>query len=135
MLNEVTLIGNLGNDPEVVELASGKIIANLNLATTEKKYNQKSNKYNSYTEWHKITVFDQNAIFSRKLKKGFMIYVKGKLQTRNWIDSNKNRRTATEVVGFNLKNLTHVTTQEYIKTKSQQDSNNIQDVVGSDDVT
>ncbi len=134
MLNEVTLIGNLGNDPEIIELSSGKIIANLNLATTEKKYNQKTNKYNSYTEWHKITVFDQNAIFSRKLKKGFMIYVKGKLQTRNWIDSNKNRRTATEIVGFNLKNLTHATTQKYIEAKNNQELRN-NNMVSDTDVT
>ena len=122
MVNKVQLIGNLGKDPETVELKSGKLITNLNLATTEKKFNKLTNSYDNYTEWHKIVVFDQNAMFAKQLKKGYMVYIEGRLQTRNWIDKQGNKRYTTEVCGFILKNLTHKTTQEYIDVKKDSDA-------------
>jgi len=117
MINKVTLIGNLGKDPEIVELKSDQILANLIVATTQKKYNQTSNKHEYYTEWHKVVVFKQNASFAKTLKKGYLVYIEGRLQTRNWIDKNNNKRYSTEVCGNILKNLTHRTTQEYIEQK------------------
>ncbi len=123
MVNKVTLIGNLGKDPEIVKLPSGQTISNLTIATTQKKYIQTLNKYEYYTEWHKIVVFKQNASFAKTLKKGYLIYVEGRLQTRNWIDKDGNKRNTTEICGNILKNLTHKTTRNYISEKDTEDEN------------
>lgn len=92
-LNKVTLIGNLGADPEVRFTGTGQPVANFNIATTEKW--QSGEK----TEWHRVVVFGKQAETCKTyLTKGRQIYVEGRLQTRQWDDKNGNKRYTTEVI-------------------------------------
>lgn len=98
MFNQVTLIGNLGADPEVRRTNSGDPIANLRVATTERWKNQ-SGERQERTEWHTVSVFGPLAeIVERYLSKGSKVHVSGQLRTRKWQDRDGNDRFTTEVV-------------------------------------
>lgn len=101
-INKVILIGNLGKDPEVRRLDSGTAVANFPLATTE-VFKDKNGQKVEQTEWHNIVLWRGQAEFAEKnLKKGYTVYVEGKLRTRSWEDKEKNKRYATEVVADNI---------------------------------
>ena len=104
-LNEVTLIGNLGQDPEVRSFQNGGRVANLRIATTERW--KKDGEQQERTEWHTVAVFSDGlvGVVERFLRKGSKVLVKGKLQTRKWQDQSGNDRYSTEVVlqGFDSK--------------------------------
>ncbi len=121
MINKVTIIGNLGKDAEIVKLKNNSTVANLHLATTESRKNHETGKRKNHTEWHKVVAFGKNAHFSKTLKKGFLVYVDGRLQTRYWIDKQNNNRQTTEIYAKTLINMTHKTTQEMIQ-KNQNDT-------------
>jgi single-strand DNA-binding protein len=97
-LNKVTLMGNLGADPEVRYLPNGDAVANLRLATTE-KYKDKSGTKQEKTEWHRIVMYRGLAELANKwLKKGSSIYLEGKLTTRKWSDKAGVEHYTTEIV-------------------------------------
>lgn len=99
MVNKVTLIGNLGRDPEIRRLESGTAVAKFSIATSE-NYKDKSGEWQSQTEWHDVVVWRTMAERAeRDLKKGSMIYLEGKLTHRKWEDKEGNPRKTTEVVG------------------------------------
>ena len=103
MVNEVTLIGNLGQDPEVKHLESGAVVANFSLATSSNKKN-KAGEWEKNTEWHNIVLWSFAAQTAEKhLKKGMLVYINGKLATRKWQDKNGNNQYRTEVIGNTLK--------------------------------
>lgn len=98
MVNKVTLIGNLGRDPEVRRLESGAAVASFSIATSE-NYQDKEGNWQSQTEWHNIVAWRNRAEQAEKiLKKGSMVYVEGKLTTRKFTDQNNVERYRTEVV-------------------------------------
>jgi len=98
-MNRVTLIGNLGKDPEVRHFDNGTTKVSFSLATSE-RYQDKDNNWQETTEWHDIILWRNQAELALKiLKKGMPIFLEGKLTHRTWQDAEgKNRRT-TEVVG------------------------------------
>lgn len=97
MVNKVTLIGRLGKDPEVRTLESGTNIAKLSLATDE-SYKDKSGEWQTITEWHNVIMWRDMAERAEKmLKKGYLVYVEGKLTNRSWQDENGNTKYITEV--------------------------------------
>ena len=99
MVNRVILIGNLGRDPEVRHLESGASVAQFSIATTE-NYKDRAGEWQEQTEWHEIVVW--RALAERaeaQLKKGYRIYLEGKLTHRSWQDQDGNNRKTTEVVG------------------------------------
>jgi len=97
MVNKVTLIGRLGKDPEVRTLESGTNIAKLALATDE-SYKDKSGEWQTITEWHNIIMWRDMAERAEKmLKKGYLVYIEGKLTNRSWEDENGNKKYVTEV--------------------------------------
>ncbi|MEO1266815.1 MAG: single-stranded DNA-binding protein [Myxococcota bacterium] len=97
-LNKVTLIGNLGRDPELRYTGSGQAVANFTLATNE-RWMDKDNNPQERTEWHRIVVWGKQAETCEKyLSKGRQVYCEGRLQTREWEDDNKNKRYTTEIV-------------------------------------
>lgn len=101
-VNRVTLIGNLGKDPEIQHLEGNIAVAKFPLATTE-TFKDKSGQMISQTEWHTVVLWRGLAeLAQRYLHKGSLVYIEGRLRTRNWEDKDKNRRFATEVVGDNL---------------------------------
>jgi single-strand DNA-binding protein len=98
----VTLIGNLGKDPEIQYLEGNIAVAKFPLATTE-SFKDKTGPMISQTEWHTVVLWRGLAeLAQRYLHKGSLVYIEGRLRTRNWEDKEKNKRFATEIVGDNL---------------------------------
>jgi single-strand DNA-binding protein len=105
MLNKVHLIGSLGQDPEIIHTQTGKTIAKLSLATSE-RYKDKSGEVKTVTQWHRIQLWDGLAGIAEKyLKKGARVYLEGKIQYQNYEDKEGIKRTATDIVGQSLQML------------------------------
>ena len=105
MVNKVTLIGNLGRDPEVRRLENGVAVAKLNLATNE-NYRDSNGEWQTQTEWHSVVLWRYLAERAEQnLKKGSLVYIEGKLTTRKWQDKDGNDRYTTEVVANSMKSL------------------------------
>ncbi len=103
MINRVTLVGNLGADPELKYTPGGQAVATLRLATTE-KWNDKQGQAQERTEWHRVVVWGRSAETIQKyLKKGSQVYIEGKLQTRSWDDKDGTKKYMTEIVGQTVK--------------------------------
>jgi single-strand DNA-binding protein len=101
-VNKVILVGRLGKDPDVRYTPSGDAVADLSLATSE-KFKGKEGDYTEKTEWHKCIVWRNTAEFAKQyLKKGQLLYVEGKLQTRKWQDKNGTNHYSTEIQVANL---------------------------------
>src|ERR1700681_3505017 len=102
-VNKVTLLGNLGKDPEVKYTPQGTAVAKLALATNE-RYKDKEGQWQDRTEWHNVVLWQRLAeIAGEYLKKGSKVYIEGKLQTRSWEDKQTNqKRYMTEVVANDL---------------------------------
>jgi len=98
-LNKVFLIGRLGKDPEIRFSGDGNAIANFSIATNETWKNKEGNQQEK-TDWHNIVVFGASAekYIQPYVKKGTLVSVEGKLQTRDWEDKDGNKRYTTEVV-------------------------------------
>ncbi|KAF2332092.1 single-stranded DNA-binding protein [Flavobacterium nitrogenifigens] len=96
--NKVQLIGNVGNEPEIKTLESGRKVAHLTIATNEIYRNDKGEKVEQ-TEWHRITAWGKTAeIIEKYVVKGKEIAVEGKLTHRSYDDKNGEKRYITEVV-------------------------------------
>ncbi len=103
MLNKVTLIGNLGADPEVRFMPSGGSVANISLATTRRWKDKQTGERKEATEWHRVIFFNRLAeIAGEYLKKGSQIYVEGRLQTRKWQGQDGQDRYTTEILAQEL---------------------------------
>ena len=102
-LNKVTLIGNLGKDPELSYTPSGVAVAKFSVATGERWKDQEGN-LQEHTEWHNIVAWRKLAeICGQYLKKGSKVYLEGKLQTRSWDDKNTGvKRYSTEIIADDL---------------------------------
>lgn len=97
-VNKVILIGRLGKDPETRYMPNGEAVTNATLATSE-NWKDKSGVKQEKTEWHNLTFYRKLAeIAGEYLKKGSMIYVEGKLQTRKWQDKEGKDRYTTDIV-------------------------------------
>jgi single-strand DNA-binding protein len=100
-VNKVILIGNVGKDPDVKYLDGGVAVARFSLATTE-SYKNKEGKKVDQTEWHNITVWRGLAEVAEKyVRKGMMLYVEGKIRTRQYGEEN-NKKWYTEIVVDNF---------------------------------
>lgn len=99
-LNKVTLIGNLGQDPEVRSMQSGDKIVNMSIATAETWKDKTTGEKKERTQWHRIVIFNQGlaSIAERYLKKGSKVYIEGQLETRKWTDKDGQDKYSTEVV-------------------------------------
>jgi len=96
--NKVQLIGNLGQDPEIINLKDGKQLAKFSLATQDRYKNAQGEQVTD-TQWHRVVAFNGTAsIIAQYVKKGNKIGVEGKLVTRAWDDKDGNKRYTTEVV-------------------------------------
>ena len=100
MLNKVTLIGNLGKDPEIKLTQDGRELANFSIATTESWKDKNTGEKKTKTEWHNVVVFNQGlvGIVKSYVKKGSKLYVEGQLQTRKWTDNNGVDKYITEII-------------------------------------
>ncbi|MEI2741747.1 MAG: single-stranded DNA-binding protein [Candidatus Competibacter sp.] len=105
-VNKVILIGNLGKDPEVRYMPSGRAVANVTLATSESWKDKNSGEKQERTEWHNVVFYSPLAeIAGQYLRKGSSVFVEGRLQTRKWQDKNGQDRYTTEIVANEMKML------------------------------
>lgn len=96
--NKVQLIGNLGNEPEVITLESGKKLAKFSLATNESYRNSEGEKITN-TEWHNLIAWGKIAdVVEKYLKKGNEVMVEGKLTSRSYETKEGEKRYITEIV-------------------------------------
>jgi single-strand DNA-binding protein len=103
MLNRVTLIGNLGKDPEVRRLENGAVVAKFSLATNE-YYRDKSEQLQQATEWHDVVCWRALAEQAeRALKKGRLVYIEGKLTHREYTTQDGQKRYITEILASAIK--------------------------------
>ena len=96
--NRVQLIGNLGNNPEMITLESGKKIAKFSIATNESYKNSQGEKVTD-TQWHNVVAWNKTAeIIERYLEKGTEVAIEGKLTSRSYETKEGEKRYITEVV-------------------------------------
>lgn len=101
-VNKVIIIGHVGDDPEIRYTPSGTGVTNLSVATNETIKDGKGGT-KELTEWHRVVLWAGQAEFaSNYVKKGQLVYIEGRLQTRNWEDRNKIERWSTEIVASNI---------------------------------
>ena len=100
-VNKVTLVGNLGRDPEVKAMQNGDKIVQLSIATSDRWKDKSSGEQRERTEWHRVVIFNDalGKIAEQFLKKGSTVYLEGQLQTRKWTDQQSGQeKYTTEVV-------------------------------------
>ena len=99
MLNKVTLIGNLGADPEVRYMPSGGAVTTIRLATTRRWKDKQSGEKKESTEWHRVVFFNRLAeVAGEYLKKGSQVYIEGHLRTQKWQAQDGQDRYTTEIL-------------------------------------
>ena len=99
-VNKVTLIGRLGNDPQIATMNSGDKVVNLSIATSERWKDRATGEPREKTEWHRVVIFNENLVrvAEQYLRKGSMVYIEGQLQTRKWTDQSGVEKYTTEIV-------------------------------------
>ncbi|MDA0938897.1 MAG: single-stranded DNA-binding protein [Proteobacteria bacterium] len=99
-LNKVSLIGNVGKDPDIRSTQDGREVVTFSLATSESWRDKITGERREKTEWHRIVVFSPHliTIIKNHLHKGSKVYIEGSLQTRKWSDQSGIEKYTTEVV-------------------------------------
>jgi single-strand DNA-binding protein len=104
-VNKVTLLGNVGADPDVRRTQAGAPVVSFTLATGESWRDKATGERKERTEWHRVVIFAEGLakVAEQYVKKGGRLYVEGELRTRKWTDKDGIERYSTEVVlqGFN----------------------------------
>jgi len=101
-LNKVMLLGRLGRDPEKKYTGSGTAVCNFSVATSESV--KKGTGYEEKTEWHKVIVFGNQAEnVTRFVKKGSLVFIEGRIQSRSYQDKDGNEKYVTEIVANSVR--------------------------------
>jgi len=104
-VNKVILVGRLGRDPETRYTSSGQAVCNFSIATDE-TYKDRAGERQKRTEWHRIVLWAKLAeIAQQYLRKGSLVYIEGRIQSRQWDDKEGNKRTSFEIVGSTMRML------------------------------
>lgn len=101
-LNQVSLIGFVGDEPNVSQTKTGEYLASMRIATTERGFTKKDGtKVEDKTEWHNVVFFGSVAekLIAPYVHKGSMVFVQGKLRTRAYDGKDGVKRYTTEIVG------------------------------------
>ena len=106
-LNKVTIIGHLGRDPEIKHLQNNTALANFSVATSESWKDKNAGEWQEKTEWHRVAAWRQAAdrVERMGLKKGSLVYVEGKLETRKYTDKDGVEKYSTEIVAYTIMGL------------------------------
>jgi single-strand DNA-binding protein len=104
-VNKVTLVGNLGKDPEIRNTQAGSKICNLTIATSETWNDRASGERKERTEWHRVVIFNERLadVAEKYLRKGRKVYLEGALETRKYTDQSGQEKYTTEVVLRNFR--------------------------------
>ena len=106
MLNKVTLIGNLGADPEVRYMPNGGAVTNISLATTRRWKDKQTGERRDETEWHRVVFFTRLAeVAGEYLRKGSQVYIEGRIRTRKWQGQDGQDRYSTEIIAEQMQML------------------------------
>ena len=99
-VNKVILLGNLGQDPDIRTMQSGKKVAKMSIATSDSWKDKDTGEKKEKTEWHRVVVFNEGLIgvVENYIKKGAKLYLEGALQTRKWTDDAGTEKYTTEIV-------------------------------------
>lgn len=99
-LNKVTIIGNLGKDPEIRTFQNGGRVASFSVATSENWKDKQSGEKKERTEWHRISVLNEAlvGVVEKYVKKGTKLYLEGQLETRKYTDASGVEKYSTEIV-------------------------------------
>lgn len=99
-VNQATLVGNVGRDPEIRETRDGRRVATFSVATSESWRDKATGEKRERTEWHNVVVWSEGLVkvAEQYLRKGMKLYVQGQICTRKWTDSNQVDRWSTEIV-------------------------------------
>lgn len=99
-LNKVTLIGNVGRDPEIRRTQNGDAVVSFSLATSESWRDKATGERKEKSEWHNVVIWNEHIgkVAEQYVKKGSKVYVEGQMQTRKWQDKDGIDRYSTEVV-------------------------------------
>jgi len=135
MLNQVQIIGRVGNDPDIKELDNGVNIAKFSVATTE-KWKDKSGETKEHTEWHKVVIFGRlSEVVKNYVSKGSLLYLSGKLKTNKYTDENGAEKYSTNVVADTMKLLGgNSKDSNSNKSKQQKSANQQSDDYFDDDI-
>ena len=102
-VNKVFLLGRLGKDPEVRYTQGGTTVANLRIATSERRPDGNGG-WQDATEWHAVVVFGKQADVAKQyLSKGREVFIEGSLRTRQWQDQQGQKRWSTEIVARDIR--------------------------------
>ena len=121
-VNKVILVGRLGDKPDLRSTTSGLQVVNFSLATNTINANKEEK-----TEWHRIVAFDRLADYTSKyLNKGQLIYLEGRLQTRQWVDKEtEQKRYTTEIIAYSITSLSSPK-RDYNNDSTSYDNSNSQ---------
>jgi len=135
MLNQVQIIGRVGNDPDIKELDNGITIAKFSVATTE-KWKDKSGETKEHTEWHKVVIFGRlSDVVKNYVSKGSLLYLSGKLKTNKYTDENGAEKYSINVVADTMKLLGgNSKDSNSNKSKQQKSANQQSDDYFDDDI-
>lgn len=99
-INEATILGRMGQDPDIKVMGSGDRVANLSIATSESWKDKNSGQKNERVQWHRVVVFNQPLIgvIEKYLRKGDQVYIRGQIETRKWTDQSGGDKYTTEIV-------------------------------------
>lgn len=127
-VNRVILLGRLGQDPQVNYTANGSAVANISVATSERWKDKQTGEQREQTEWNRVVFFNRLAeIVGKYLRKGSMVYVEGKLQTKKWTDKNGIDRYQTEIVANEMQMLGSKSDNQGEYNQAPQQSNDMPD--------
>ena len=102
-VNRVTLLGNVGRDPETRFLASGQQVTNLSLATTSKRKDKNTGETVEDTQWHRVVFYERLAeVVGQYVKKGSPIYIEGRLKYGKYTDQSGVERYTTDIIGTEM---------------------------------
>jgi single-strand DNA-binding protein len=102
MVNKVTLVGRLGKDPETRYTSGGQAVANFSLATDE-TFKDRAGERQKRTEWHRIVMWGKLAeIAQQYLKKGMLVYIEGRIQSRQWEDKRDGQKKTSYEINANV---------------------------------
>ena len=98
-INQATILGNVGKDPEIKSLSWGRV-ANLSIATSEKWRDKQTGDLKERTQWHNIVVKNDGlvGVIEKYVRKGDKLFVQGQIETRSWDDNNGGKKYTTEIV-------------------------------------
>jgi single-strand DNA-binding protein len=102
-VNKAILVGRLGRDPETRFTSGGQAVCNFTMAT-DQTYKDRNGERQKRTEWHRIVLWGKLAELAQKyLKKGSLVFIEGRLQTRQWDDREGQKRNTTEIVATEMR--------------------------------